>query len=180
MGWKDTRCLHPFDAWRATWCPPVPATVQEAWISLTKATTCACSRRSSTAEDLQKKLKALLADPHIDVFDGETFATFLIKLRSRAIRSQRKTVVILDNARFHHAKLHKEWRELCQEYFALVFLPPYSPELNTIERTWKLTRRPCTHNRYFATLNEVITAVETQFQQWSSPNESLRQLCSFT
>jgi len=116
----------------------------------------------------------------VEAFDGETFAIFLKKLRKRAIRSQRKTVVILDNARFHHAKLHKEWRELCQEYFALVFLPPYSPELNTIERTWKLTRRLCTHNRYFATLKEVITAVETQFQQWSSPNESLRQLCSFT
>lgn len=74
----------------------------------------------------------------------------------------------------------KEWRELCQEYFALVFLPPYSPELNTIERTWKLTRRLCTHNRYFATLNEVVIAVETQFQQWSSPNQQLRLLCSFT
>lgn len=116
----------------------------------------------------------------MEAFDGKTFATFLKKLRRRAIRSQRKTVVILDNARFHHAKLHKEWRESCQDYFALVFLPPYSPELNTIERTWKLTRRLCTHNRYFATLHEVITAVETQFQQWSSPNEALRRLCSFT
>jgi transposase len=116
----------------------------------------------------------------MESFDGQTFATFLKKLRRKAICSQKKVVVILDNARFHHAKLHKEWRESCQEYFTLVFLPPYSPELNTIERTWKLTRRLCTHNRYFATLNEVITAVETQFQQWSSPNRQLRLLCSFT
>lgn len=109
-----------------------------------------------------------------------SFAAFLKKLRKRAIRSRQKIVIILDNARFHHARLHKEWREQCQEYFALVFLPPYSPELNTIERTWKLTRRLCTHNRYFAKLDEVVTAVEGQFQQWSSPNEQLRLLCSFT
>lgn len=115
-----------------------------------------------------------------ETFDGKTFATFLKNLRRRAIRSQKKIVVVLDNARFHHAKLHKEWRELYQEYFALMFLPPYSPELNTIERTWKLARRLCTHNRYFATLDEVITAVEKQFRQWSSPNEQLRRLCSFT
>ena len=33
--------------------------------------------------------------------------------------------------------------------FALEFLPPYSPELNPIERVWKLARRRATHNRYF-------------------------------
>ena len=113
-------------------------------------------------------------------FDGQTFADFLKKLRKSSIRSGRKIVIVLDNARYHHARLHKEWRKECQKYFPLLFLPPYSPELNTIERTWKLTRRLCTHNRYFVTLDEVITAVEMQFRHWSSSNEQLRILCSFT
>jgi len=37
--------------------------------------------------------------------------------------------------------------------------------LNPIERVWKLTRRLCLHNRYFAFLDGVVEAVETQFAE---------------
>jgi len=56
--------------------------------------------------------------------------------------------------------------------FTLGFLPPYSSELNPIERVWRLTRRLCLHNRYFATLDEVLEAAETQFAKWSRSNEN--------
>jgi hypothetical protein len=62
--------------------------------------------------------------------------------------------------------------------FALDFLPPCSPELNPIERVWKLTRRLCFHNRYFGFLDSVVDAVETQFVDWARPNEVLRSLCA--
>jgi len=58
--------------------------------------------------------------------------------------------------------------------FTLGFLPPYSSELNPIERAWRLTRRLCLQNRYFATLDEVLEAAETQFAKWSRSNETLR------
>ncbi len=64
--------------------------------------------------------------------------------------------------------------------FELDYLPPYSPELNPIERVWKLTRRRCLHNRYFATLEEVIAAVEAEFATWGPPNDTLRQLCAIS
>jgi transposase len=86
----------------------------------------------------------------------------------------------VDNAKYHHAKLHKEWREQHADRFALDFLPPYSPELNPNERVWKLTRRSCLHNRYFPLLEDVIDAVETQFTAWTSGNETLRRLCAIT
>ena len=57
--------------------------------------------------------------------------------------------------------------------------PPYSPDLNPIERVWKLTRRRGLHNRYFATLEEVIVAVETEFANWTMRNETLRRLCNY-
>jgi transposase len=57
------------------------------------------------------------------------------------------------------------------------YLPPYSPDLNPIERVWKLTRRLCLHNRYFPALIGVIEAVEEQFGYWKQPNDSLRRLC---
>jgi len=62
----------------------------------------------------------------------------------------------------------------------LDYLPPYSPELNPIERVWKLTRRLCVHNRYFPTLEEVIEVVETQFIGWKRRNNTLRRLCAIT
>ena len=41
-------------------------------------------------------------------------------------------LLVLDNGRFHHAKsLH------LPDNIALLFLPPYSPELNPIERLWQ-------------------------------------------
>ena len=64
--------------------------------------------------------------------------------------------------------------------FMLDYLPPYSPELNPIERVWKLTRRQCIHNRYFPALEEVVAAVETQFGYWANGNEALRRLCAIT
>jgi transposase len=113
-----------------------------------------------------------------DKFNGASFFAFLKSFRQRSLRSGRRVVVITDNAGYHHARLHKQWRETHEEDFTLDFLPPYSPELNPIERVWKLTRRLCLHNRYFPRLEEVITAVEMQFLLWARPNEILRRLCA--
>ena len=41
--------------------------------------------------------------------------------------------MILDNAKYHHANLLKEFLD-ANSHIILEFLPPYSPELNTIER----------------------------------------------
>jgi len=115
-----------------------------------------------------------------DKFNGKTFFQFIRDLRRSSIRTGRRIVVITDNAKYHHARLHKDWREQRAPGFALDFLPPYSPELNPIERVWKLTRRRCLHNRYFAKLDEVIGAVEAEFGTWARRNEVLRRLCAIT
>jgi transposase len=111
-------------------------------------------------------------------FNGETFQDFLRDLHAASRIEGRRIVVISDNAKYHHARLHAHWRELRAPDFELDFLPPYSPELNPIERVWKLTRRLCMHNRYFGFLDSVVEAVEFQFQQWSDKNETLRRLCA--
>jgi len=113
-------------------------------------------------------------------FNGMTFFAFLKSLYSNSRRAGRRVVVISDNAKYHHALLHKPWREKRADQFALDFLPPYSPELNPIERVWKLTRRRSLHNRYFSELEEVIAAVEQQFAQWTKRNDTLRRLCAIT
>ena len=62
----------------------------------------------------------------------------------------------------------------------LDYLPPYSPELNPIERVWKLLCRLRLHNEYFETLELLITQVSDQLAIWSKPNPTLCKLCCIT
>jgi transposase len=111
-------------------------------------------------------------------FGGETFFDFLRQLDRATRTTPRQVVVILDNAAYHHARLHRDWREAHQERLRLEFLPPYSPELNPIERACKFTRRRCLHNRYFPQLERVVDAVEGEFAGWHRGNDALRRLCA--
>jgi len=111
-------------------------------------------------------------------FDAQTTWSFLTQLRRRSRRSPRRTVVIIDNAKYHHAKLHRPWRDAQEPDFRLDYLPAYSPELNPIERVWKLVRKLCLHDEYFSALQAIIDTVEGQFSDWLGPNETLRRLCA--
>ncbi len=120
----------------------------------------------------------LVVRPETEQFNGQTTWVFLQHLETESREADRQVVVIIDNAKFHHARLHRLWREAQADHFRLDYLPPYSPELNPIERVWKLTRKLCIHDQYFPTLASLIGAVQRQFTVWSEPNEDLRRLCS--
>ncbi len=76
-----------------------------------------------------------------DRFNALSFWAFLQDLWGRSQCLGKQVLVITDNARYHHARLHQDWRQEQQPDFQLDFLPPYSPELNPTERVGKLTRR---------------------------------------
>ena len=110
-------------------------------------------------------------------FNACTFQAFLVQL-IRHHHKNRKMIVIVDNARWHHAKYLKPWLHKHRDKLKLDFMPPYSPDLNPIERVWKLTRRLCTHNHYFPVLEELLGVVKNQLHQWQRSNETLRRLCA--
>ena len=112
-------------------------------------------------------------------FDAITFQDFLKGLL-RHRPWNRRIVVICDNARYHHATLLKPFLSEKRHTLSLCFLPPYSPELNPVERVWKLARRLCTHNQYFPQLNDLIVAVTRQLELWNRPNNTLFRLCGIT
>jgi len=112
-----------------------------------------------------------------DVFNAETFLAFLKQLL-RHRRRNRLMVVVTDNAQYHRAKALRGWLYEHRNAIRLDYLPPYSPELNHIERVWKLTRRTSTHNRYFPELEQLVEAVFKQFAIWAKPNSILRRLCA--
>jgi transposase len=93
---------------------------------------------------------------------------------------RRPMIIVLDNARYHHTVLLAPFTRQHSAVLRLLFLPPYSPQLASIERLWKLTRRLATHNRYFPTLEQVAEAVKACFNRWRRPNSVLRRLCCIT
>ena len=110
-------------------------------------------------------------------FNGESFLRFLKTLLKHRSHGKR-LVLVLDNARYHHARALQPWLRTQRKVLKLLFLPLYSPELNPIERVWKLTRRLATHNRHFPTLEDVINAVTERFALWARPNRQLVKLCA--
>jgi transposase len=114
-----------------------------------------------------------------ETFNALTFLEFLNTILS--FRTDSKIIhLILDNSRYHHAKLLAPWLDEHKEEIILDFLPPYSPQLNPIERVWKLTRQKATHNRYFPDLSDIVQAVQTQFSLWNQPNATLVKLCAIS
>lgn len=113
------------------------------------------------------------------VFNAVTFMAFLRQLLRHRRRGKR-IVVVLDNARYHHAVLLKPFLYRYRATLKLMFLPPYSPQLAPIERVWKLARRLVIHNRYFATLDAVLDAINACLRLWQKPNKVLYRLCCIT
>ncbi len=85
--------------------------------------------------------------------------------------------IILDNARYHHAKLLNQWLEDQKQFMFLDFLPPYSPKLNPIERVWKLLKKLRLHNQYFPDLKGVIRMIAKWFLLWTGESGGLKTLC---
>jgi len=76
--------------------------------------------------------------------------TFQLYLNSFAEQNPSEfKIMVLDNGAFHKAK-----SLVIPENIALIFLPPYSPELNPAEKMWKHLKRKFT-NRYFTCLDQI-------------------------
>lgn len=83
-----------------------------------------------------------------DKVDADSMAAFLGELR-RKNPEKHKIYLIQDRAGYHRDKDIQEFaKNLAIE---LHYLPPYSPNLNPIERLWKIMHERVTYNRYYAT-----------------------------
>jgi transposase len=110
-----------------------------------------------------------------EVFNAETFREF-VKRIIKCAKTKRKILLVLDNARFHHAIINKEYLQCIKDKLELMYLPAYSPELNPIESFWKKTRREVTHNRYFESLAEQEQCLNHFFNKFKKTNSILTTL----
>lgn len=99
--------------------------------------------------------------------NSDTIVELLIKINQAYPES--KVTLVMDNARYQRcSKVTKKAKELGVH---LLFLPPYSPNLNLIERLWKFTKKKCLYNEYYesfanfkAAIDDCLNKVKTTFK----------------
>lgn len=79
--------------------------------------------------------------------NGHTFQLFLDQFSLQ--NEQELKVIVLDNGAFHKAKSLQ-----IPDNIILIFLPPYSPELNPAEKVWAKFKRQFT-NQFFKTIEDL-------------------------
>jgi transposase len=92
---------------------------------------------------------------HTDI-TSDTLVDLLATLRS--LHPDTALTLVMDNARYQHwDKVISNARELGID---LLFLPPYSPNLNLIERLWKFVKKQCLYNRYYEAFCQFTAAID--------------------
>jgi transposase len=89
-----------------------------------------------------------------------------------------KIVLVLDNARIHHAKLIQPFLGEHKDRLELVFLPPYSPEMNLIEGLWKWLKGSVIYNVFHSSIKEIRKHVQAFIASINhTPEEVIDRLC---
>lgn len=104
--------------------------------------------------------------------------TFLRELDTRYPAG--RLLVVLDNARIHHAKMVQAWCQREGHRFDLIFLPPYSPDLNPIEVFWRGLKHAVFANQYYATRADALQAVQAYLEQFKCPGDPLKLLLNLS
>ena len=86
-----------------------------------------------------------------------------------------RVVLLIDNAPWHRGK---RIEEALRDHPHLEFyrLPSYSPQLNVIERFWKLLRRRATHNRLFDDLADLKRSIRASLCYFQTVRGRIRGL----
>ena len=84
-------------------------------------------------------------------------------------------IIVIDNAPWHRSQaLSQVLAE--HPHLQLYRLPSYSPQLNLIERLWKILRRRATHNRLFETMAELRAALRASFSYYHKMRHKILSL----
>lgn len=83
--------------------------------------------------------------------------------------------MVLYHARTHHAKHIQPFLEENQERLYLMFLPPYSPTLNPMERLWKWMKESVIANRFHKNKNELQKSIDSFLEEIKDCTEQALQ-----
>lgn len=104
--------------------------------------------------------------------DSQAIGTFFGKIR-KAYPQTAKIHIILDSAGYNKSAETKKHAE--EHGIELHLLPTYSPNLNAIERLWKVMNETVRNNKFFSSAKEFREAI-TNFlkKSWFTINQSMK------
>ena len=89
--------------------------------------------------------------------NAQSVCELLHKIAAQAISGP--ITLVLDNARYQRCELVTDLAKKLE--IELLFLPPYSPNLNLIERVWKFVKKECLSAKYYENFNDFSNAIES-------------------
>lgn len=110
----------------------------------------------------------------------ESFAAHLRHVgRMYPAATNRRVVLLIDNAAWHAGEVVRT--ALSENpHLELKRLPSYSPQLNPIERFWKLLRRRATHNRLFDTPADLRRSLRSSLCYYQTVRDRIHTLMNRT
>lgn len=115
---------------------------------------------------------------------GDDFHLFLPEVNTEMMNTylehlshnykDKEIMLIMDKAGWHRAK------DLCvPQNVILLFLPPYSPQLNPVEKLWKWIRSEATHTMVFDTITKMMDSIQNVFPKLTVTKLSTLCHCSY-
>ena len=110
--------------------------------------------------------------------NSQTFIDFMNLLRTRHPETKR-FILYLDNARYSHAVMAREWIDAMHKRegvrFVLEHLPAYSPNLNLIERFWKFLKEKALSRWHesFEAMQAAVASVVARLDSYRNELETL-------
>lgn len=124
----------------------------------------------SGAIDIMSKQVVVQED---EILNAETIIHFLKKLEE-SYPDKKQIYLFCDNAGYYRNKKVQSF--LTTSKISMEFLPPYSPNLNPIERLWKLMNEHVINNKYYKKFCEFKCQVLGFFEALLDPPKELERI----
>jgi transposase len=93
--------------------------------------------------------------------NAQQFAEFLRQLLEHG--SEHRLALVIDNASYHRTQAVLNLIEDHRDHVFVIWLPPYSPELNLIEGLWGYLKRSALNNYFFGDVESLERAIHETF-----------------
>ncbi len=98
--------------------------------------------------------------PFVNVDRVNADSTIALFQQLEARNPHKHTIhIIPDNAKYHHARKVRAWLERPDCKINIIWLPPYAPHLNSIERLWGVMHKYVTHNKFYKSYADFADAI---------------------
>ncbi len=90
--------------------------------------------------------------------------------------SERRLVLVLDNASYHRTKAIRQLFDDHSDHVFVIWLPKYSPELNLIEGLWGYLKRSALNNYFYGEIESLEAAIRGAFTELQQHPETALSL----